>query len=115
MNAGNARSGHIDMEPVQLNKNTMDDRRLPKESGRDLRPFPMNQYYRSEPVLSDRLRWDVWARIMKEGQSVREVSAELGVEMSRVGAVVRLCEVEQEWKRIVSIHLCFNSALHTIL
>jgi len=39
---------------------------------------------------------------MKDGKSVREVSAELGVEMSRVGAVVRLKEIEKEWMRIVS-------------
>jgi len=36
---------------------------------------------------------------MKDGQSVKTVSAELGVEMSRVGAIVRLKEVEKEWIR----------------
>jgi hypothetical protein len=39
---------------------------------------------------------------MIEGKSVRDVSAQFSVEMSRVGAVVRLMEIEKEWKRIVS-------------
>jgi hypothetical protein len=76
---------------------------LPEETPRDRVPFPLNKYFVSQPVLSDELREEIWSRIMKDGKSVREVSAELKVEMSRVGAVVRLKEVEKEWKRIVSL------------
>jgi len=75
---------------------------LPPETVRDLRPFPMNPAFVSQPVLSEEMREKIWERIMKKGQSVREVSASLGVEMSRIGAVVRLMEIEKEWQRIVS-------------
>lgn len=75
---------------------------LPPESARDRVPFPLNPQFLSEPVLSETFRNAIWRRIMHEGQSVREVSVAMKVEMARVGAVVRLKEVELEWQRIVS-------------
>ena len=75
---------------------------IPSETRNDLMPFPLNKYFRSQPVVDEPMREDIWTRIMKDGQSVRTVSAELGVEMSRVGAIVRLKEVEKEWIRKVS-------------
>lgn len=75
---------------------------LPAERSSDLRPFPANQEFSSQPVLSDRFKTKLWQEIMLNGKSVSEVSAEYRVEMSRVGAVVRLLEVEKEWNRIVS-------------
>jgi len=77
--------------------------KIPPETTRDLTPFRLNRSFVSQAVLSEELREEVWKRIMKDSKSVREVSAELGVEMSRVGAVVRLKEVEKEWERIVSV------------
>jgi hypothetical protein len=75
---------------------------LPPETQRDRTPFPLSRTFVSQSVLSEEFRDEIWFRIMKQGKSVREVSANMGVEMSRVGAVVRLKEVELEWKRIVS-------------
>jgi hypothetical protein len=77
-------------------------KKIPPETGRDLRPFPLNRDFRSERVLSEELREKIWESVMIEGKSVRDVSAQFSVEMSRVGAVVRLMEIEKEWKRIVS-------------
>lgn len=74
--------------------------RLPSESNQDLRPFPLNPDFRSQPVLGEELRERIWESVMVDGKSVRDVSAALSVEMSRVGAVVRLMEIEKEWKRI---------------
>lgn len=74
---------------------------LPRESQADLRPFPLNHEFISQPVLSEALREKIWESVMKEGKSVDMVSAQLKVEMSRVGAVVRLKEVEKEWLRKV--------------
>ncbi|TVY46383.1 37S ribosomal protein S35, mitochondrial [Lachnellula occidentalis] len=74
--------------------------KIPPEEPRDRVPFPQNKSFLSQAVLSEELREEIWSRVMKEGQSVREVSVTLRVEMSRVGAVVRLKEVEKEWKRI---------------
>jgi len=78
------------------------DEQLPPETIRDLRPFPLNNVFVSQAVLSEELREKIWERIMRAGESVRDVSSALGVEMNRVGAVVRLMEIEKEWKRIVS-------------
>jgi len=72
----------------------------PPETIRDLKPFPLNGAFISQPVLGGMVKEEIWFRIMIEGKSVREVSAELGVEMARVGAVVRLKEIEKEWERI---------------
>lgn len=78
-------------------KNIAGERDLPKEGPQDLMPFPLNREFRSQAVLSEELREEVWRRVVQEGKSVKVVSAELGVEMNRVGAVVRLKSVEKEW------------------
>ena len=70
---------------------------IPKETLDDLVPFPMNRQFRSQPVLSDELRDEVWYRHSELKKSVRVISAELGIEMRRVGAVIRLKAVENEW------------------
>jgi hypothetical protein len=82
---------------------------IPPETARDWAPFPLNRTFISQPVLSGELREEIWLRVMKDGKTVREVSAELGVEMRRVGAVVRLKEVEKEWERLVSLSSVHNS------
>jgi len=81
--------------------------KVPAETTRDLRPFPLNPAFVSQPVLSDEMKEKIWEAIMVEGFSVRDASTEFGVEMSRIGAVVRLKEIEKEWNRIVSCH-CFT-------
>jgi len=86
---------------------------IPPETTSDLTPFPLNKSFVSQPVLSDDLREEIWKRVMQDGKSVRVVSAELGVEMSRVGAVVRLKEVEKEWEQTVSsASIPFSSHLY---
>ncbi|CZS91725.1 uncharacterized protein RAG0_02248 [Rhynchosporium agropyri] len=73
---------------------------IPPETKRDLRPFPLNADFVSQPVLGGMVKEEIWYNIMIEGKSVREVSAGLGVEMARVGAVVRLKEIEKQWEKI---------------
>ena len=78
-------------------KETKDEPPLPKESAEDLMPFPMNRQFRSQAVLSEELKDAIYEKVMEKGNSVRNVSAELGVEMNRVAAVVRLKAVEKQW------------------
>lgn len=73
------------------------DDKLPPENLEDLRPFPLNKMFRSQPVLSEELREAIWARVVKDGVSVPVVSVEFGVSNERVGAVVRLKQMEKEW------------------
>lgn len=73
---------------------------LPPETSSDRVPFPLNKSFISQPVLSERFRKEIWKAVIIDGKSVRQVSAAYNVEMSRVGAVVRLMEVQKEWERI---------------
>lgn len=66
-------------------------------------PFPLNPAFRSFPVLSEELKDQIYARV-KGGKSVRIVSAELGVSMERVAAVVRLKEIEKRWIKEVGVY-----------
>lgn len=78
-------------------KNFASGQPIPKERPDDLMPFPLNRQFRSQPVLSEELREEIWRRAVIMGQSVKVISANLGVEMARVGAVVRLKTVEKDW------------------
>lgn len=82
---------------------------IPKETAEDLRPFPMNNHFVSQSILSEELRLEIWRRVQEYGKSVRQVSAEMGVDMRRVAAVVRLVEVERRMKAEVSSFPCISS------
>ncbi|KAI4223072.1 MAG: hypothetical protein LQ349_007500, partial [Xanthoria aureola] len=81
----------------QLDQNIASGKPIPRETADDLMPFPLNRQFRSQPVLSEELRDEIYRRIDQEKKSVRTVSAELGVEMQRVGAVFRLKTIENQW------------------
>ncbi|KAL8671317.1 MAG: hypothetical protein Q9168_004178 [Polycauliona sp. 1 TL-2023] len=83
--------------PNQIEQNIAGGKPIPKEMADDLMPFPLNRQFRSQPVLSEELRDEIYRRIKEEQKSVRTVSAELGVEMQRVGAVFRLKTIENQW------------------
>lgn len=70
---------------------------LPPETEEDLRPFPANPFFRSQPVLSEDLREAIYQRVKKDGATVSLASVEFGVSNERVGAVVRLKQMEKEW------------------
>ena len=86
----------------------------PSEQERELvpkgpKPFPLNPFFISESILSEDLRYEIFRRVRGSakrgkgnGKSVREVSLELGVDMRRVAAVVRLVELEYRWRGEVS-------------
>jgi hypothetical protein len=76
------------------------------------KPFPLNQQFVSEPILSEKLRNEIYERVVVQKKSVRAVSVELHVDMRRVGAVVRLVEMERRWRGQVS---CIKSSAFLIL
>ena len=98
-------------EQVDPVKNQKATKMIPRESSQDLEPFPLNRQFRSQPVLSEEFREEIWKRVVIQGQSIRYVSAELKVEMRRVGAVVRLKSVEKQWQQQV-IFFRFLGLLH---
>jgi len=71
--------------------------KLPPETVEDLRPFPLNKHFVSEPVLSEDFRNEIYHRLTKGNDTIRQVSADLQVSIERVAAVYRLKEVEKRW------------------
>ncbi|KAI1299686.1 eukaryotic mitochondrial regulator protein-domain-containing protein [Xylaria venustula] len=61
------------------------------------RPFPLNPHYTSTRVLDEKAREMVWEKIMRKGETIKAVSAEFGIDIRRVAAVVRLKEIEKDW------------------
>ncbi|KAI1108839.1 eukaryotic mitochondrial regulator protein-domain-containing protein [Nemania sp. NC0429] len=61
------------------------------------RPFPINGHFKSARVLDDSSRELIWEKVMREGEPIKAVSAEFGVDIRRVAAIVRLKEVEKAW------------------
>jgi hypothetical protein len=88
-----------------------DDSKLPPETTEDLRPFPLNSYFRSQPVLSEDLREAIYQRVKRDGATVSLASVEFGVSNERVGAVVRLKQMEKEWVAQVCLHHPFLQPL----
>ena len=66
------------------------------------RPFPGNRSFISESILSEELRNEIYVRVVEKKKSVRAVSVELGVDMKRIAAVVRLVELERRQRAQVS-------------
>ncbi|USW52046.1 Putative ribosomal protein S35 [Septoria linicola] len=70
----------------------------PKERLSDMRPFPLNQSFRSQSVLSEDLREEIYRQVVGAGVDVSTVSAAFGVDLRRVAAVVRLKSIEKQWE-----------------
>lgn len=70
-------------------------------------PFPNNPLFRSQSVLSDEMRNIIHRKVMVEGNPMKSVSEEMGVDVRRVAAVVRLKEVEKQWAKDVSSDFLF--------
>jgi hypothetical protein len=101
------RSGEAEEKEAKKEGEVEDNGKLPPETAEDLRPFPLNQYFRSQPVLSEALREAIYQRVKKGGATVSLASVEFGVSNQRVGAVVRLKQMEKEWIAQVRAHLFF--------
>lgn len=72
-------------------------------SNESSRPFPGNRNFVSESVLSEDLRNEVYVRVVEKKKSLRAVSVELGIDMKRIAAVVRLVEMERRQRAQVRI------------
>jgi len=65
-------------------------------------PFTENSSFKSQPVLSEWSREEIWKAVIARGESIKAVSSKYGVDMRRVAAVVRLKELEKAWAAQVS-------------
>ena len=78
------------------------------------RPFPHNPNFISESVLSEDLRNEVYHRVVEQKKSLRAVSVQLGIDMKRIAAVVRLVELEKRQRQQVSTISLLFSALNSL-
>lgn len=99
-----------DREFVRQRKAERDARGgIPRERTFDMRPYPLNQNFRSQPVLSEELREVIHQQVAINGVDVSTVSAAFSVDTRRVAAVVRLKTIEKQWLEEVShARLCFH-------
>jgi hypothetical protein len=83
------------------------------------RPFPNNPLFISESILSEELRNEIYNRVIGQKKSLRAVSVELGIDMKRIAAVVRLVELEvrqrQQVRTRISLTIFYIESLWTLL
>ncbi|KAF3928334.1 hypothetical protein AA313_de0210043 [Arthrobotrys entomopaga] len=80
--------------PRKLQPNLVDWEQVAKNTS--MSPFPTNPAYKVHPAISTEFREQIYQRV-REGRSIRRVSAEVNCELERVAAVVRLKEIERKW------------------
>ncbi|KAF2768300.1 hypothetical protein EJ03DRAFT_328343 [Teratosphaeria nubilosa] len=71
---------------------------IPKERLGDLRPYPLNHNLRSEAVLSEELREQLYQSAVRDGLDLSSLAGAFGVDVRRVAAVVRLKTIEKQWE-----------------
>jgi len=84
---------------------------IPRERQGDMRPYPLNQSFRSQPVLSESLREQLYTQVVHYKHDIPSVAATFGVDVRRVAAVVRLKTVERQWESEVSDMCIIHSAV----
>lgn len=60
--------------------------------------FPQNQKFLSQPVLSYPLKQAVWRAVSTGESSIRQASVDFKIDIRRVAAVIRLKEIEKQWR-----------------
>ncbi len=75
-------------------------------------PFPNNPLFRSEKVVNDPTRRLIYQRATQEGQALKAIAAEMGLDVRRVAAIVRLKEAQKQWTNSVSFTV-FAFAFYT--
>jgi hypothetical protein len=88
---------------------------IPKERANDMRPYPLNQQFKSQPVLSEELRDKIYEQIVEERWDIKAVSATYNVDIRRVAAIVRLKSLEKQWVTEVSLKTFFTSRIPFVL
>lgn len=77
-------------------------------------PFPNNPLYRSEKVVSEGTKRLIYERATEGGQALKAIAAEMGLDVRRVAAIVRLKEAQKQWTEDVSSpkRLSLDTYLH---
>ncbi|EMC93745.1 hypothetical protein BAUCODRAFT_75161 [Baudoinia panamericana UAMH 10762] len=70
---------------------------IPKERRSDMRPYPLNDQFSSQAVLSEELREELYTQVAVYKHDISSVAASFSVDIRRVAAVVRLKTIEKQW------------------
>ncbi|KAK3646239.1 hypothetical protein LTR56_008590 [Elasticomyces elasticus] len=98
------RSARAEQREVARNTRTAEDEEtearggVPKERTTDMRPYPLNHMFRSQPVLSEELREQLYIQVAVNEYDLASVAASFGVDIRRVAAAVRLKTIEKQWE-----------------
>jgi hypothetical protein len=90
--------------PVRNEKDFMRKLAMTKGMGmkRSERPFALNPYFISMPVLSENLKESIYNFVVNKGKTVKAASEHFRVSIERVVAVVRMKQIERNWVKEVS-------------
>lgn len=66
-------------------------------------PFPLNPLFRSDPVLDEESREAIWQRAMEKGHALKEIAYDVGADVRRIAAIIRLKQVEKNMVNDVSL------------
>lgn len=78
-------------------------RRMGPEYVETSNPFINNPSFKVARVLNERARELVWQKVIRDGETIKGVAAEYGIDIRRVAAVIRLKEVEKDWEKKVCV------------
>lgn len=90
-------------EVLRAKKRQLEEKRgTSSERSSDLEPFPLNPNFKSERVLSEQLREEIYTQVVERGLDISTVSTAYEIDTRRVAAVVRLMTIEKQWIAEVS-------------
>ena len=81
-----------------------DDRRYnDTKRNPSLQPFPFNPHCRTASVIPNDLKAKIYEEVTQNGMHSQEVAHKYGIKITRVEAIVKLQQIEQQWKEEVCI------------
>jgi hypothetical protein len=102
--------------PVRNEKDLMKKLAMTKGMGlkKAPRPFDLNPYFASMPVLSEHLKESIYNFVVHNGKTVKAASEHFRVSIERVVAVVRMKQIERNWVKEVSFS-SFSSETYSMM
>lgn len=82
-----------------------DDRRYnDNKRNPSLHPFPFNPHCKTASIISNDLKSKIHQEVTEGGLHTQEVAHKYGIKIPRVEAIVKLQQIEQQWKEQVCIY-----------
>lgn len=79
---------------------------------RMLRPFPQNEHCRTNFIIDEDMRLEIYEKVQIEKLSAQEVSRAYGLKVPRIEAIVKLVEIEKQQEKYVCTYNCNCNEQH---